>query len=65
MPPTKNLIRKTEIESMKPEAVLINTSRGGIINESDLYETMSSGFLGGAALDVFEQEPYYGPLTEI
>ena len=39
---TKNLIRKTEIESMKPEAVLINTSRGGIINESDLYETMVS-----------------------
>ena len=50
---------------MKPDAVLINTSRGGIINEVDLYEVMQSGHLSGVAIDVFEKEPYYGPLKEI
>jgi D-3-phosphoglycerate dehydrogenase len=50
---------------MKPDALLLNTARGGIINESDLYEVLKSGHLGGAAIDVFEQEPYGGPLGEI
>ena len=62
---TKNLIRKEHLLIMKPDAVLINTSRGGIINEVDLYEVMQSGHLSGVAIDVFEKEPYYGPLKEI
>ena len=50
---------------MKSDAIIINTSRGGIINEHDLYEVMHSGHLSGAAIDVFEKEPYDGPLKEI
>ena len=50
---------------MKPDAVLIKTSRGGIINEVDLYEVMQSGHLSGAAIDVFDKEPYDGPLRDI
>ena len=50
---------------MKEDAIIINTSRGGIINEKDLYEVMQSGHLSGAAIDVFEHEPYDGPLKDI
>ena len=50
---------------MKNDAIIINTARGGIINEQDLYEVMKSGHLSGAAIDVFEQEPYSGQLREI
>lgn len=62
---TKNMIRREHLMQMKPDALLINTSRGGIVNEQDLYEVMKSGHLGGAAIDVFEHEPYSGPLCEI
>ena len=62
---TKNLIRKEHLLSMKPDASIINTSRGGIINEQDLYNVMQSGHLSGAAIDVFEKEPYDGPLKRI
>ncbi len=62
---TKNMIRKKHLLSMKQDAIIINTARGGIINEQDLYEVMKSGHLSGAAIDVFEQEPYAGPLKEI
>mgnify|MGYP000681040051 CR=1 FL=1 len=62
---TKNMVRKKHLLSMKQDAIIINTSRGGIINEQDLYEVMQSGHLSGAAIDVFEQEPYAGPLKEI
>ena len=62
---TKNMIRKQHLLTMKPDMIIINTSRGGIINEHDLYEVMLSGHLSGAAIDVFENEPYDGPLKEI
>ena len=42
---------------MKPSAMLINTARGGIVNEADLYEALSCDVIAGAAIDVFEQEP--------
>jgi D-3-phosphoglycerate dehydrogenase len=64
-PLTKNMIRREQLLSMKPDALIVNTSRGGIINESDLHAVMMAGHLGGAAIDVFEQEPYVGKLTEI
>ncbi len=60
---TKGLIAKKEIETMKSNAVLLNTSRGGIINETDLAGALRSGTLAGAALDVFEEEPYVGELA--
>jgi D-3-phosphoglycerate dehydrogenase len=59
------MIGKKELLSMKKNASIINVSRGGIINEQDLYEVMKSGHLSGAALDVFETEPYSGKLSEI
>ena len=62
---TKNLIKKEQLLMMKQDAIIINTSRGGIINENDLYSVMQSGHLSGAAIDVFEKEPYDGPLKEI
>jgi len=54
---TKNMINKNTIGKMKKKAMVINCARGGIVNEEDLYEALSSGQLGGAALDVFSKEP--------
>ena len=62
---TKNMIQREDLLSMKSDTVIINTARGGIINEQDLYDVMQTGHLSGAAIDVFEQEPYDGPLKEI
>lgn len=62
---TKNMIRREQLLGMKPDAIIINTSRGGIINENDLYDVMKAGHLSAAAIDVFEHEPYSGSLAEI
>jgi len=62
---TKNMIRKEHLLSMKPDAIVINTARGGIINEHDLYDVLQSGHLTAAAIDVFDFEPYSGPLKEL
>ena len=62
---TRDMIKKEQLLSMKEDAIIINTARGGIINEQDLYEVMQSGHLSGAAIDVFEKEPYDGPLKKI
>ena len=61
---TKLMIRKPELEMMKSDAFLINTARGGVIHEGDLYDILMRGKIGGAAVDVFEQEPYDGPLHD-
>ena len=50
---------------MRKGALLINASRGGIVDEQALYDVLKSGHLGGAAIDVFEREPYTGPLREL
>ena len=62
---THNLISKDELLKMKKDAFLINTSRGGIVNEKDLYNVLLTGHLAGVGIDVFEEEPYRGELTKI
>jgi D-3-phosphoglycerate dehydrogenase / 2-oxoglutarate reductase len=54
---TKNLINLKNLKTMKKSSIIINTSRGGIVNETDLNEALNKGFIYGAGLDVFEKEP--------
>ena len=54
---TRNMFNAERISAMKPGAILINTARGGIIDESALAAALISGHLGGAAIDVFATEP--------
>lgn len=57
LPATQNMINAESLKVMKPQSFLINTARGGLINEADLLEALQSGHLAGAGLDTFEQEP--------
>jgi phosphoglycerate dehydrogenase-like enzyme len=57
LPVTKGLIGKRELSQMKPGAVLIQASRGGIVNEAALAEALEAGHLRGAAIDVYSTEP--------
>ena len=54
---TKNLIGKKQFSEMKNNCVLVNTSRGGIVNEKDLFWALENNKILGAGLDVFENEP--------
>ena len=54
---THNMINLEKIKMMKKSAVIINTSRGGVVNEKDLNEAVNKGIIFGAGLDVFEKEP--------
>lgn len=54
---TRGLIRKETLRQMKPTAVLLNTSRGGLVVAGDLVQALREGWIGGAGLDVFEEEP--------
>jgi len=56
---TKGMIGKNEISKMKDEAYLINTARGGIIDEKALLDALYKGKLSGAALDVYEHQPVF------
>ena len=56
-PQTKGLIGADQLAAMKPSAFLINTARGGLIDEDAAAEAIKSGKLGGLGLDAFEQEP--------
>ncbi len=60
-PATYHLLSKRRIKLMRPGAYLVNTARGEIIDESALINALESGFLCGAALDVFQHEPAVNP----
>lgn len=63
---TRNLINSERLALMKPTAYIINTARGGIINEADLYEALKARRIAGAALDVLAKEPPSGsPLLSL
>lgn len=59
-PETKGLIGKEAFARMKPDAILINAARGGIMDEAALVDALKGGKLGGAAIDVFAEEPLRG-----
>jgi phosphoglycerate dehydrogenase-like enzyme len=56
-PPTYHLIDRARLKAMRPTAVLVNTSRGGVVDQQALIDALAAGELGGAGLDVFDSEP--------
>ncbi|MBP2143115.1 D-3-phosphoglycerate dehydrogenase [Methanococcus voltae] len=65
-PKTKHMIGKEQLELMKPNTIIMNCARGGLIDEEALYVALKDNKIRGAALDVFEQEPPKGnPLLEL
>ena len=56
-PATEKMIGKAELEAMKPDALLINASRGELVDENALIDAMNTGLIGGAALDTVNVEP--------
>jgi len=59
---TKHLINQETLNSMKPGVILINTARGGILNEKDVSNSLKSGHIGGLGIDAYEFEPIVNPL---
>ena len=59
------IIGRRELAAMRREACLVNMSRGAVLDEDALYESLNNGSLSGAALDVFTEEPYRGPLVSL
>jgi D-3-phosphoglycerate dehydrogenase / 2-oxoglutarate reductase len=65
-PETTGLIGERELAAMRPGARLVNTARGGLVDETALAKAVESGHLGGAALDVFSEEPTtHSPLFQL
>jgi D-3-phosphoglycerate dehydrogenase len=64
-PKTRGMVDQKVLKSMKKDSFLINYARGGIVNEDDLYEILNNQEISGAVIDVFEVEPYSGPLTKL
>ena len=54
---TKNMINKNNLSNMKKSSIIINTARGGVINETDLNDALNKKKIFGAGIDVFESEP--------
>jgi glyoxylate reductase len=61
LPSTKHLIGKKQLEMMKPTAILVNTSRGPVVNEKELVEALRKKVIFAAGLDVYEEEPALAP----
>ena len=57
LPSTRNIINKTVFDKMKPTAILVNCSRGGTVNEEDLYTALKNHRIYGAGIDVYAHEP--------
>jgi len=64
-PSAHHMISEKALSLMKPSAVLLNLSRGGVVDEHALYKALVQNKIAGAALDVYEEEPYTGPLTAL
>ena len=62
---TRGLVGASAFEAMKDGVRIVNAARGGLVDEDALLEAIRSGKVAGAALDVFETEPYFGPLLEL
>lgn len=62
---THHILNASTISRMKPGSIVVNVSRGGLIDESALHDALKSQHLSGAALDCFEDEPYSGPLLQM
>jgi len=60
-PDTRHLVDAALLKKMKPDAIVINTARGSVINEADLAAALKDGIIGAAGLDVYEQEPKIHP----
>jgi glyoxylate reductase len=58
---TRHLIGEAELRRMRPHAVLVNTARGPIVDENALVRALREGWIAGAGLDVFENEPQLAP----
>lgn len=58
IPSTRDFINFDRLKMMKHSAIIINTARGGVLNENALFDALESGIISGAALDVFKVEPY-------
>lgn len=61
LPTTRNSIGKEQLAMMKPDAILINTARGGLIDENALLDALEQGKIYGAGIDAFEEEPPKDP----
>jgi len=59
------LLGGRELQAVRKGALIVNVSRGEVIDEEALHDALKSGHLGGAALDVFRKEPYDGPLSDL
>ena len=62
---TKGMMSRERLALMKPSAILINTSRGAVVDEDALYDALKGGRLAGAGIDVYSKEPYDGRLCEL
>jgi len=62
---SRPIIGAEQLAAMKPDAVLVNTSRGGLVDERALHSALTEGRLAAAYIDTFEDEPYEGPLREL
>ena len=65
VPENPFILSSEEIASMKEGAWLVNVSRGNLVDDTALFDALKTGRLAGAAMDVFPEEPYNGPLCDL